>query len=509
MALDLIPLDEGEVFPQTPKRGLSFLEAIGNLSEPGTDAILRRLRDLQAKYPDKGYQLTKQGGEIIEGLPENRRNPVRYFAVAAPYLSTDADQPIISRTNFTRPAQWNSVTRIPGLTQLVEAEAPAINPGLLTPSVAPGTPSRFNLLPRTSAQVQPSSTPDAAAAADLENSIVDTSAADANDSALLENLIASSQGQPPPRQLGRQMITGSTNRMYNPVSPETSALMASLPRTMITGDSVRTYDRNTPSQFPPIRLPQARQVSQPPEFSELFKAIQPLQEEVTRITRYDPSNPPKAHTLTEQQYNALPPIMRSQYQAETERRHQMIQQAKERHDRLLANAEASVFSEHLSAAREKNRRDEESGQIAATDFVAKAEAKKLADSAFTQATKIDEAWQLALSDAKAKRLVSQSEKTGRINAITPESGPVAKQLNDDRIKIDSEMERIRVAKNEADAAFKRAEQVAAQRRQSTTPKASTTSTSTKSFGQFKEGQKIRRRDGTIWIVKDGNAIPFK
>ena len=256
-------------------------------------------------------------------------------------------------------------------------------------------------------------------------------------------------------QPGRQMITGDINRIFEP------------------GTTTRNYEIPAPrQQFLP------REATLPP----IFEALKPLMSAATKITGYDPTNPPQVHTLSQPQVMALNPIMFEQYKAATIQRKQKIDAARAQYERLLDIGQTATANKFLQDNQARLKTDNEAAATAVADLNAETEKYRPIFNEYQAVQKRDEVFQKDLTDAKARGVVTQkTDGTVIPNLASPkvvfQEGPDkgkpipgyverAKKFNEEAISITKELERLQPLLKKAESDVGKAQTVARGRKQS-------------------------------------------
>lgn len=160
-----------------------------------------------------------------------------------------------------------------------------------------------------------------------------------------------------------------------------------------------------PAPAPPVAIPAPAQAPAQvgrqvlPDLPEIFKSILPMESGASRITGFDPKNPPSVHTLTEQQFMSLNPAGRQQYKQFTERRKRMIETA-----RLRQREFANIGIQHNA-----NKR---SSKILSEDFKRAAVNRSRANELFGEVRKKSDELQLKISNAIHQNWMVRDPNTG-------------------------------------------------------------------------------------------------
>lgn len=261
--------------------------------------------------------------------------------------------------------------------------------------------------------------------------------------------------------LSRTMVTGDNARLFIPGPPRPSTGQ------MITGDTARTFEGAREYQIPAPR----QQVIQPQaSLPPIFEALKPLMSAASKITGYDPTNPPQVHTLSQPQVMALNPIMFEQYKAATIQRKQKIDAARDQYERLLDLGQKATANKFLQDNQARAREDEN----ATTDYAASMATKESADAAYQSALDKETAWK----NDRASAIASGKVKVGRDGSLEPgmAAEPELKKAYARRVEdltkaknaVSAELEKSGLAKSEADAEFKESRTRVAKLRKSTT-----------------------------------------
>lgn len=287
----------------------------------------------------------------------------------------------------------------------------------------------------------------------------------------------------------------------------------------ITGDIRRSVNvpeimaQNTAmfQRTQPKVLPQAPMIQQP-QLPEIFASVPGIERASASITGFDPRNPPRAHTLTEQQYNSLPEPLQQQYRQQTERRFAMIQDAQERQRQLSDVGINDAVAARSEKRRADLRKDETDSAIAALDLESAAKKQLEADTKLKEAAAKFADWRTKLDQQVSRGFLRIDPKSKSITAVD-KSIPAANKSAADRIAERAEIEKdVAEATREQKAAaaeFGKAQDRARRSRISAQPQPSATIQPAGSFGQFTEGQTIRRKDGTMWVVRNGQPVPVR
>lgn len=431
MPEELIAIDQEDLFPiDTGKE--SIFQFIANRQQTPQNRILRNLTELQTRFPDLGYRIVKEGGDVIETISGRQQRPVRYFARASNSQFSTTDSPPATPRN-----------------------------GLFSVNVPGASEDSWSLRDYRSADAPPAIPKPRFTAVSIPGASMDSWAAPAiaRTNALIEASV-------PAAPVAEEPILGFRGRT------DQSPLLQITDRVPVDVPSPR------PKFDISAWVPRQR-VVYPNVLPGIFESLREQEKGATQLTGFDPQNPPSAHTITKAQFKTLNAIQRQHYLAETDRRHQVIESMKAR-QRSLSNLAMQDFVAERSDIRRADLRtgDEDNAQrIATEDYQTALKNKSLTDTAFEQARQLDKSFKKALSEAKSLKMVRE-ERDGTIipthfgvdNKVSDVSVNLAKKLNSDRIDIDDQIERMTIAKNESDRVFNETSRTAGIRKQSrTTP----------------------------------------
>jgi len=232
----------------------------------------------------------------------------------------------------------------------------------------------------------------------------------------------------------RRMVTGG---------PETERWV-NVPEVMATNTA--SFNVPKPIAIAPRFAPQA-------ELPAIFKTIQPLENAASRMTGYDPRNPPQVHTITEAQFTALPPLLQEQYLATAERRARMISDARHRQTELANMA--------INAEVAKQRKAAQDADVAKEQLASALQAKQNADRALDAAARRLSKHEAEASKAAAKGWLTGFDAKKKVWMGDDRHTDLAETLNTERPDIDRAYEAAAMAKTEADRAYRDAQILAA------------------------------------------------
>jgi hypothetical protein len=191
-----------------------------------------------------------------------------------------------------------------------------------------------------------------------------------------------------------------------------------------------------PVVSPPVAsvtaTPQVAQARQPqvgfqqPNVPEIFKAIRPIEAAATRMTGWDPRNPPTMHTISKSQFLSMNRAQRDNYKNMATRRAQMILQAKTKWEELV-----NMGLDEAMSGPNKTAILQDQSKVIERKNVAEQLLKRVEDAAMN--------WQISVNDGLSNGYLRYDPTTKLYQANDPKYTALARQVNAQRPQIERDI----------------------------------------------------------------------
>jgi hypothetical protein len=229
--------------------------------------------------------------------------------------------------------------------------------------------------------------------------------------------------------------------------------LAGLPQVSGLGAQPAPAQAATPPVASVTATPKPAQLlqSQPQQqqVPEIFKAIRPIEAAATRMTGWDPRNPPSANTISEAQFLRMNKVQQDNYLSMAERRVQMILQAKTKWEDMVNMG----LEEAISGRQSKTTLKDQSRII---------ERKNVAEELLNKVeTKMTE-WQVSVNDGLSNGFLRYDPNTKLYQANDPKYNSFAREINAKRPQLEQDMRSAQRAHEDALKHFSTIQGVAVQ-----------------------------------------------
>ena len=206
--------------------------------------------------------------------------------------------------------------------------------------------------------------------------------------------------------------------------------LAGLPQVSGLGAQPAPAQAATPPVASVTATPKPAQLlqSQPQQqqVPEIFKAIRPIEAAATRMTGWDPRNPPTMHTISKSQFLSMNRAQRDNYKNMATRRAQMILQAKTKWEDMVNMG----LEEAISGRQSKTTLKDQSRVI---------ERKNLAESLLDKVETAMTKWQVTVNDGLSNGTLRYDTTTKLYQATSPEYTAIAREINAQRPQLEQDM----------------------------------------------------------------------